>query len=410
MGREHDKKILTELAYRYAEIAFSDNNLKKISEHRDVNDLKSKKPILLIDEIPWHEMNIDNALTLTCEAEEARQIENFFRIQLFRHKYIPCDTVYRPYYAVGKAIICSGIGVEQKINEHQETAATHTYENQLKTEEDLEKLHNDTITYDRAATMASLEYAGEMIGDAIPVKAVGWETGYGLGLKNMDDIVNFCGLDTFFTDLIERPDFMHKLIGKLTDIFLDRMRQLEELQLLDADAYYCHSASALSNDLPKPDKKVTRKNLWGRGLAQIFASVSPEMQDEFDTPYMIKALSSFGLVYYGCCEPLDNKIQSIAKIPNLRKISVTPWANTEVCCEQIGEKYVVSAKPNPATLSFPKFDKEAVRAELTGILTAIKRNHCSADIVLKDITTVNGDPRNLIAWHDTAMETINRMF
>ena len=98
------------------------------------------------------------------------------------------------------------------------------------------------------------------------------------------------------------------------------------------------------------------------------------------------------------------------KIPNLRKISVTPWANPHVCCEQIGGRYVVSAKPNPATLAVPHLDEQTVRAELDNTLSAIKRNGCSADIVLKDISTVCGNPENLIRWHRVATEAIQAAF
>ena len=46
-----DKQILRELAIRYAQICFSEENFKKMQHHKDVNDLKAKKPILLIDEL-----------------------------------------------------------------------------------------------------------------------------------------------------------------------------------------------------------------------------------------------------------------------------------------------------------------------------------------------------------------------
>ena len=50
---------------------------------------------------------------------------------------------------------------------------------------------------------------------------------------------------------------------------------------------------------------VKAQNVWGRGLAQILASVSPAMHDEFEIQYAMRAMESFGLVYYGCCEPVS---------------------------------------------------------------------------------------------------------
>lgn len=100
----------------------------------------------------------------------------------------------------------------------------------------------------------------------------------------------------------------------------------------------------------------------------------------------------------------------ISKIPNLRKISVTPWADVDSACEQIGEKYVVASKPNPSALAYNHIDEEAVYEEISKIALAIKRNNCSADIVLKDITTVKYNPANLIKWHNVATRALNDVF
>lgn len=152
--------------------------------------------------------------------------------------------------------------------------------------------------------------------------------------------------------------------------------------------------------------KFTRKDVWGRGAAQIFAHVSKQMHYEFDIEYMKKTVGQCGLVYYGCCEPLDQKIDIIEKIPNLRKISITPWADIQIAAESINKKYVLSAKPNPAAVAGPVLDEENIRKELGSILDACKRNGCSCDIVLKDISTCRGRPENIFRWEKIAMEMV----
>jgi hypothetical protein len=58
-------------------------------------------------------------------------------------------------------------------------------------------------------------------------------------------------------------------------------------------------------------------------------------------------MKRYGLNYYGCCEPLDRKIDILEKIPNLRKISMSPWVDLERATRNVGREYAVSWKPNP---------------------------------------------------------------
>ena len=130
------------------------------------------------------------------------------------------------------------------------------------------------------------------------------------------------------------------------------------------------------------------------------------MHDEFDIEYAKGLMEPFGFVYYGCCEPLDRKIDIVEKIPNLRKISITPWADVDNAAEKIGKKYVLSSKPNPSSVSVANLDEVALRAELKKILDACKRNGCACDLVLKDISSVGHNPQNLFKWEQIAMEMV----
>jgi hypothetical protein len=117
-------------------------------------------------------------------------------------------------------------------------------------------------------------------------------------------------------------------------------------------------------------------------------------------------MSRCGLVYYGCCEPLDRKTDIVFKIPNLRKIGCTPWANVNVMAEAVGKKYVLSVKPNPASVGVDRLDHAELRREMKTILDACRRNGCSVDITLKDISTCNGRPENIFEWERIVMDMV----
>ena len=88
------------------------------------------------------------------------------------------------------------------------------------------------------------------------------------------------------------------------------------------------------------------------GLAQMFSTVSPAMFQEFEIDMCMPIFERFGLVYYGCCDPLDRKMAQVRNIPNVRKISMSPWVDEELGAAEIKGDYVYSRKPNPALLAW----------------------------------------------------------
>lgn len=405
-----DIKVLRKLANEYHGYCFSDENLEKQMLHMDVNDLRMKRPVVLIDELPWHEMNLDDELTLLCKDGYLRTFEEYLRKNIYMVKHLPCDKVLPPYIPVGKAVSVTGerIGVEEEILDIDpgNNIVSHMYKDILKSEEDLERLKEPVITLDEEETRRRFNMAGEIFADILPVKLTC--TGY-FSVVTWDDISRYRSVNNLLIDLYDRPEFMHKLARKLTDFRISFLQQAEDLNLLDNINYNLHCTPALCRDLPAVDEggRVTRKNIWGRGTAQIFGHVSSRMHDEFDIEYMIESIGSCGLSYYGCCEPLDRKMDIVARIPNLRKVSITPWADYNVAAEAIGKKYVFSAKPNPASVAVDRLDEENLRDELSVILNAAYKNNCSCDIVLKDISTCGKRPENIFRWEQIAMEMVN---
>lgn len=403
-----DREILRGLAGRYADAAFSNFNLEHILLHRQVNDLVPTRPIVLIEELPWDELNADGELTIHCQDPDCRDIEAFFRTNLYKWVHMRADMVLIPYVPIHKVFSVTDYGIiwqaEERVEDVPDKAQTVKYVDQIQREEDLAKLHNVQVTYDAKASVDKAEKIAAMIGDLIPVRLVGENTGYWLGCKTWDDIAQICGVDNLLIDLIDRPELMHALASKLTDIFLDMMRQFEALNLLNDDAYEMNCASSLNHVLHPDPRHVTLDQVWGRGLAQILSSVSPAMHDEFDIQYMKRAMEPFGLVYYGCCEALDRKIDILRQIPHLRKISISPWADIDVAADAIAGDYVIASKPNPAFVAVDTLDEAAVRGEIRRIVEACRRNQTNCDIILKDITTVHNRPQNLWRWQEIALE------
>lgn len=409
----HDIAVLRLLANQYVQTFQKADDTKIWKLHAGVNDLCPQRPIVLINELPWHELNVDGSLTLQCQDSQFKQVEEYLRKILFQYKYFPGDMRVLSYVPVVKTVHSTGIGVEVK----EETLAvkgggeivSHRYKNQFHSIEDIEKLHSPVISYDEDTTMYRYGRLSEAIGDILPVKIVGESTGYELGHTAWDIISTYMNADNLLFALVDEPELMHAFAEKLTTIFQDTIRQYEEQNLLNADSAYCHCSSAASNELRQQSvdyQHVKAENVWGRGLAQILAAVSPAMHEEFEIEYAKRAMKPFGLVYYGCCEPLDKKIDIVKKIPHLRKISITPWADINRAAEAVGSDYVISAKPNPANLPYAASNPDLIRKEIRNLLTGCRKNNTPCEILLKDISTVGSNLENLIVWNRIAEEEV----
>ena len=404
-----DCQILRELAHAWAEAAAHPRHAENAKLYRAVNDLRQIRPVVLIDEIPFHELNVDGSLTLRCTDPFLRSIEDRLRKTLFQWRHFPADMIVPRHVSVEKIIHSTGIGVEIEEQTISTNAAnhivSHDYHDQFAHDEDLQKLRVPVITYDQTETLRRYHLLGEMIGDIVPVKISG--VGY-LYTMIWDDIVMYRGATSPLMDLIDREEFTRALVARLYEIRAAVAAQYESLGLYDYGHETVHCTAGLSDDLPTPDPATGagRRNVWCRGAAQILGSVSKAMQEEFEIEHAKKLFEPFGLVYYGCCEPLHRKLDILAKLPHLRKIGVTPWADVDLMAEFIGGKYVMACKPNPAAVAIGSLDEDALRKELRHMLAAVRRNNASCDLVLKDISSAAGRLENLIRWEQIAMELV----
>ncbi len=407
-----DTEVLRSLASEYTALLQKADNSEKYKLQKAINDNKMIRPVVLIDELPWAELNVNNELTLQCEDVYLKTIENQLRRKIYHFKYFAADMILQPFVPINKIVTHKGIGVaidEEVIEQgHGNNVKSHEYKDNFEEDESLELLHNDVVSYEETKTKQQFELVNSIIGDILPAKIVGINFA---SVNTWDLIAELRGVTPLLIDLMDRPEFTHKLVKQLTDIRLDTLKQYEKLGLFEDEPLSLHCTSAPVSDLPTPKNGEPRKlkDVWGRGVAQIFASVGKDMHEEFDIEYMKKTMEYCGLAYYGCCEPLDTKIDIVEKIPNLRKISITPWADVNVAAEVINGKYVIASKPNPSAVAVNALDKDNLKQEIKTILKACSKNNCTVELTLKDISTTCGNPNNIIEWEKIAMGIVNNM-
>ena len=100
------------------------------------------------------------------------------------------------------------------------------------------------------------------------------------------------------------------------------------------------------------------------------------MHGEFALQYELRWLGRFGLSYYGCCDPLHRKMAILEKIPNLRKVSMSPFVNIDEAVANVGDRYVFSYKPNPAVFAEENWHLDKAEHELQTVLAKAKAHGC----------------------------------
>ena len=403
---QKDKAAVRELAKRYMEMALSEKQQEMNRRMKASNDLQIVRPPVLLDEIPWYQMDIDGELTCHCEDPGARGVEYSFRIALYRWKYFRADTLFEPFWRVRMAYDSTGMGISREENiirsDEFNNIVSHQYRDVLEEEEALEKVHLPEFTLRPDRDEASMNYMTDLLGDVMPVKLCGHDYLY---FPPWDDISMLRGVEPILLDMYDRPEYLHRIMRKFTDAAIARLDFIEQNSHVDPTSVNLHCTPGMVSGLAEDGWKAT----WFRGMAQMFSTVSPEMHDEFEIQYIKPLAERFAYTYYGCCEPLDNKLDVVKKISNLRKIGVSPWANEEVCGEQIGGQYVYARKPNPAYVAI-ETDPEVIRKETEKTVQVCQKYGCPCEFVLKDISTVSHRPENLIVWAKTVSEVLDRYY
>lgn len=398
-----EKAILRELAGKVAELAAGTVENEKRDLWYRHNDLYQERPLVFCDpENGWNEIITDS--DLKCESDIARTWEMSLRKEIFWGEYMKDDRVIEPYFNIPYVANESDWGMhEEKTGGHD--GGSYRWEAPLKDYKDLTKLHFPEISIDYEGTQQIFDIAGEIFNDLLQVriKGVWWWT---LGMTWT--LVNLRGLEQIMLDMYDYPEELHKLMTLLRDGHLYKLDFLEKnglLSLNNEGTYVGSGGFGWTRQLPADgynQKHVRTKDMWGFAESQETSQISPDMFEEFVFRYQLPILERFGLNCYGCCEDLGKRWDIIKKIPGLRRVSVSPWANIKEMAEKLTNKYIFSYKPNPAYLAVKNIDEEFIRKSLREVL---KTAHgCNVEIIMKDNHTLAGNPQNAIRWCRIAQE------
>ena len=398
MGPSGDIIILRELAKRYAEIAARPIQAERRDLWRRHNSLQRTRPLIYVRWLAaWHEAEESR---LQCEDPFLRDHETFLRQMIFQDT-IGDDYVIEPWITQRASFVLppeGHWGVPYGRIPSSEPGGAWKYDPPLKKLEDIEKLKAPHHVIDEQATASNVARLRDAVGDILEVCVdrgpfyQAWTADLSTDLGYLRDI------GQFMWDMTDNPAWLHRLMGFLRDGVL---RAHEEAEAAGDWRLCNHENQAMPYALELPDPRassgpVPRSRLWCFAASQEFAQVGPKMHWEFLLQYQLPILERFGLVAYGCCEDLTHKIAYLKRIPNLRRIAVTPWADVGRCAEQIGDRSVLSWRPSPANTICLQFDPDYIRRTVREAMDASRG--CHVDITLKDVETLHKGTASLAEW------------
>jgi hypothetical protein len=402
-----EKDVLRGLAERVADLAALPIMKEKRELWRKHNRLEKTRPVIFCDpENGWNEIITERHLK--CRTNIARRWEMNLRKEIFWGEEMGDDRPVEAWFNVPYTCSADDWGVEIKYHRPEE-AGSYVWESPVKHyATDLARIHPLTFEIDWEVSRGCVELAEEVFHGILNVRQKGtwW---WSLGITYPAALLR--GMQNMFTDFRDYPDELRQLFAIILKGHMDKLDYLEANNLLSLnnDGTYVGSGGfGYSDELPQADfaGKVRCQDMWGFTESQESVGVSPRMYEEFIFPFEKPIMDRFGLTCYGCCEPVHSRWNTVKRHNKLRRVSCSAWANLEKMAEFLQGDFILSLKPNPATLAGSSPDWNSIQSYLRRAVD-IASGNC-LEIIMKDNHTLGKRPENAVQWVRLAKQAAER--
>jgi hypothetical protein len=420
---QSDIDVLRSLAERKAAAAASAVNNERRELWYAHNALGRVRPMVLAEIMGVMDETVPDT-ALHCTDEWARVWERALRAELYEHEVVRDDHVIEPWLDVGWRVAATPYVDAAETSVHVPTRedgkiGAKRWDPPLRDiSRDWGKLHPRRFSVDREGTLAEKARCQAAFDGILPVRIRTnfWWT-FGMTIEAIDLI----GLENLMLFMYDDPDGLRRLMQFLHDdhVAFAEWLQGEGLLTLNNENDYIGSGSrGHVRELPRQgcppvdpatsSRPARTRDMWLLLESQETVGVGPELFERFVFPWQLDLASRFGLVYYGCCEPVHGRWHVIRRIPNLRSVSVSPWADEAFMAEALAGRCVYSRKPNPALVSTESFDEDALRADIRKTFATARG--CDVEIIMKDVHTLKGRPERLARWVRLCREESDGVF
>lgn len=398
-----DVTVVRDLARRYAEIAALPVQEERRRLWTDHFSLKPTRIPVLATYGMWNIWCCDvfGDPCMTCRDPFYRTYERILRMRIFQYEVVGDDTIQEPWLTL-RASVAGGWGqlwgVREAMHPSGMRGGAAAFDPPLKSWDDMRALRMTHHAVDEAETARNLEKLSEAVGGILEIDIDRTPVHIGFMADISTSLAKLRGLETLMLDMYEHPAELHRLLAFMRDGIMRNNLEAEAAGHfgLTSGQNQAHPYGG-GLERPRPNSGPRRrKDVWGFCAAQEFTLISPEFHEEFLFRYQKPVYEHFGLVHYGCCEDLTQKIGMLRALPNLRSIAVGPTADVRRCAERIGSDYAIAWRPNPTDMVCCGYDESRVRRIIGEGLSVCRGGF--PHIHLKDIETVEGDVTRLTRW------------
>ncbi len=349
--------------------------------------------------------------SLRCSSQAARDIEWSLEKRLWAARNIPDDHIVWPSLVL-PAVPCKEVswgvdfkmvGIDAQVDNPLEAKIfVPAFPEGIETE----RVRFSDMEIDQESTEAAIQRSQELTEDRLQI-AVNYPD---LSYSPFDMAVKMRGMENLMYDVIDAPESVIALMDIITGGFEHHHGKREKRGwtnvVMSRDGRYAQVGFRVHCAYPLPEfdpEKPRLQDEWAYISAQTSSGLGPEMYEEFVHPFNVRLARLFpgGSVYYHGCECLDQKLDVLSTLPNLRRLHVSPWSSLKKASEKFEGKVVLEVHAHPGKVFFG-YTRDDMRLEIEKLVG--EAGGASMDLNLSDIHSVNGNPDLLREWAEVAQE------